>query len=209
MLVDAKCKKCKSFKEKLFLKSERCYSPKCPMLRQKITRGRKKGRSSGRISTSEYGRQLLEKQKVKINYGLSERQLKKYFNEAFAKKGSTPDLLAKRLEMRFDSIIFTLGFAASKSIARQLTTHGHFMLNGKRHDIPSSLVKINDEISIRPQSQKLAIFQNFKEKLQKHDIPKWLSLDIDNLKAKVLSDPDVKELSLPYNFSLIVEFYSR
>jgi|YelNatPaOPRAMG01_1025707.scaffolds.fasta_scaffold00696_6 small subunit ribosomal protein S4 len=201
MILDSKCKKCKLYGEKLFLKGERCYSPKCPLLKQRRLRKR--------TAVSEYGRQLLEKQKVKLLYRLSERQLKRYFKEALKAKGSTPEVLAQMLEMRFDSVIFNAGFAPSRSVARQLVSHGHFLLNGRRHDIPSAILKVGDEISLREQSKDKAPFVNLKEALKKANVPDWLSVDSEQLKIKVLKQPDYQSLNLPFNLSLIVEFYSR
>jgi len=211
MILDIKCKKCRKINEKLFLKGERCYSPKCPLIKIKANLLKRGGKTQGRRpkNKSEFGRQLSEKQKVKLYYGITERQLKKYYKEATKKRGSTPENLAKRLEQRLDSVILASGFASSHTAARQLTTHGHFSLNGKRHDVPSSEIKINDIIALSALSLKKPIFNNLKEKLEKHQTPAWLKVDLSNLTIQLVGEPDLQELSLPFNFSLIVEFYSR
>jgi len=205
MILENKCKKCKRFGEKLFLKGERCYSPKCPLLR----RTKSNRRNAFSKGSSEYSRQLLEKQKIKTYYGLNERQLKRYFQEAFNQKGSTPEILAKMLEMRFDSVIYNAGFAPYRCLARQLASHGHFLLNGRRHDISSAVLKVNDLICVRPQSQNKIIFNGLREKLKKAKTLSWLEVNPDQLSVRIIAEPALEELNLPFDFSLVVEFYSR
>ena len=205
-MKESLCKKCRYAGEKLFLKGEKCYTPKCLLIRRGVgLRGAKKKRRG----VTPYGKQLLEKQKAKLAYGIQERQFKNYFELALKKKASTPETLAQILESRFDNIVFRLGFAPNRKTARQLITHGHFLLNGRKHNIPSTLLKVEDKISIRPQSLKKGFFKDLKEKLKNYQPPKFLSLDKEKLEGKIISAPDLEELQLPFDFPLIVEFYSK
>ena len=200
------CKKCRYFGEKLFLKGEKCYTPKCLLIRRGTAlRGVKRKRKS----LTPYGRQLLEKQKAKLVYGLREKQFKRYYKMALKKKTSTPEMLAQILESRFDNIIFRLGFAPNRKTARQLIRQGHFLLNGRKHNIPSTLLKVDDIVQIRPQSLEKTFFKNLKEKLKNYQPPSFLSLDKEKLEGKVVSLPNLTELQLPFDFPLIVEFYSK
>jgi small subunit ribosomal protein S4 len=200
------CKKCRYAGEKLFLKGEKCYTPKCLLIRRGIAlRGVKRKRKG----LTPYGRQLLEKQKAKLTYGLRERQFKRYYEMALKKRTSTPETLAQLLESRFDNIVFRLGFAPNRKTARQLINHGHFLLNGRKHNIPSTLLKIGDTIQIRPQSLEKAPFKDLKEKLKNYQPPSFLSLDREKLEGKVVALPNLEELQLPFDFPLIVEFYSK
>jgi len=205
MLQD-KCKKCRAVGEKLFLKGERCFTPKCALIRRGI---RTLGKGRKRKTLTSYGKQLSEKQKVKLSYGIREKQFQRYFKMASKKKVSTSDALAQLIENRFDNTVFRLGFAVSRTMARHLTTHGHFFLNGKRHDIPSTILKKGDVISIRPQSYTKAPFKDIKERLKKYTPPKHLKLDINKMEGEIISDPNLEELQLPFDFTSIVEFYSR
>lgn len=205
-MIDIKCKKCRAVGEKLFLKGEKCYTPKCPLIRRgsAIIKGKKKGRGS-----TVYGKQLKEKQKVKFAYGIKEKQLRRYFNIALKKKTSTPETFAKLIESRFDNIVFRLGFVFSRNIARQLVSHGHFMLNNKKHNIPSTIVKKGDIIAIKESSKKKIIFKEITEKLKKYELPKHLEINIEKLEGKIIGEPDLEELQLPFDFTSIVEFYSK
>ncbi|MFA5442078.1 MAG: 30S ribosomal protein S4 [Candidatus Paceibacterota bacterium] len=205
-MIDIKCKKCRAVGEKLFLKGEKCYTPKCPLIRRgsAIIKGKKKGRGS-----TVYGKQLKEKQKVKFAYGIKEKQLRRYFNIALKKKTSTPETFAKLIESRFDNIVFRLGFVSSRNIARQLVSHGHFMLNNKKHNIPSTIVKKGDIIAIKESSKKKIIFKEITEKLKKYELPKHLEINIEKLEGKIIGEPDLEELQLPFDFTSIVEFYSK
>jgi len=199
--MDINCKKCRTLGEKLFLKGEKCFTPKCPLLRKK----EKRRRGS---KFTPFKKQLLEKRRIKLYYGTSERQLKRFYEMALKKKESTPLMLAQLLESRLDSIIFRLGFATSKRMARQLVSHGHFLLNGRRCDIPSVILKPNDKISIREKSLKLKVFDGLKERLKKFTPPSYLELDKEKLEAKLVKAPQIEELNLPFDFQAIVESYS-
>ena len=199
--MDSNCKKCRTVGEKLFLKGDKCFSPSCPLLKKKEKR--RKGQK-----TTSFKKQIIKKRKIKIYYGLSERQLRRFYEIALKKKESTPEVLAQLLESRLDSIIFRLGFATSKKMARQLVSHGHFLLNGRRCDIPSRILKPNDIISIRQKSLKLKIFKDLKENIEKITPPSYLELDKENLTAKLIKLPEVKELNLPFDFRIIIEAYA-
>ncbi|MCD6402388.1 30S ribosomal protein S4 [bacterium] len=209
-MVDAKCKICRRLGEKLFLKGEKCLSPKCPMVRKPYPPGQKGKRRKGGIS--EYGRELREKQKLKNWYHLKERQFARYVRDALEKRGKVEDAgvqLIQTLERRLDNVVFRLGFATSRSQARQLVSHGHFLVNGKSVNIPSFLVKKGDKIKIDPSSVKKAIFKNLLTTLKKHNVPSWLSLDIKNLEGEVKGLPTFEEAAPPVEVSAIFEFYSR
>lgn len=205
--LDPKCKQCRREGEKLFLKGERCLTPKCAMIRKSYppgAHGQKRRRPP-----SEYGVQLREKQKIRRIYGILERQFRKYFKKAAQKKGPTGQLLLTQLETRFDNIVYRLGFAASRSLARQLINHGHFKINNKKMTIPSAQVKPGDIISIKEKSRELNLFKNLKSILKSKEILSWLALDKQKLEGKVVSWPDKKDLELGFNMSLVVEYYSR
>ncbi|HOX21440.1 MAG TPA: 30S ribosomal protein S4 [Candidatus Paceibacterota bacterium] len=207
MILNAKCRKCRGAGEKLFLKGERCYSPKCNLLRKPYRPGMHKKAKFRNVS--EYGRQLQEKQKVKLSYGISERQLRRYFKEAVKMKGSNVEVLTRKLEMRLDNIVFRLGFAPSRRVARQLVNHGHFSLNDRPVRTPSLEVKAGDKIQIRPQSAERPVFKDLKNKLKKYQTPGFLTVNAEKLEGQVKSEPNVKDLEIPFNVSLIVEFYSK
>jgi len=206
--MEAKCRKCRRAGEKLFLKGERCATAKCAVARRPGppgVHGAKRKKRGG----SEYGTQLAEKQKVKRSYGIQERQFKKYYEIASAKTGNTLDMLAALLETRLDSVAFRLGFAASRSQARQMVGHGHLTVNGRRVDIPSHRVEVGDVIAIRAGSAAKKIFQDVKTVLKKYEPPQWLSIDKETLKGEMKRVPEMEELDVPFKLQLITEFYSR
>ena len=205
-MLDDKCKKCRAVGEKLFLKGERCFTPKCALIRRGF---RVLGKRKRKKTLTSYGKQLLEKQKVKLAYGMREKQFRRYFKMALKKKVSTPEALAQLVENRFDNTVFRLGFVVSRTMARHLVSHGHFFLNGRKHNISSTIVKKEDVISIRPQSSNKVPFKDIKERLKKYSPPKHLKLDMNKMEGRVMADPDLEELQLPFDFTSIVEFYSR
>jgi small subunit ribosomal protein S4 len=155
---------------------------------------------------------LREKQKLKHWYNLEERQFKNYIKKILEKRGrveDAPSLLIKILESRLDNIVFRLGFANSRGQARQLVSHGHFLVNGKSINIPSYLVKKGDIISLKAQKTKKPIFQNLKNLLKRYKTPNWLALDIEKLEGKVIAEPSLEEAAPPVEISTIFEFYSR
>ncbi len=190
---------------KLFLKAERCNSPKCAMVRHPQRPGMH-GAKHKRAKT-EYGDQLLEKQRIKVNYGLGEKQLAKIIKESMKKTGSIAEALISALECQLSNVVFRLGFANSRAIARQLISHGHFFINNRKVTIPSYFVKIGQNISIKPSSMELLLFKNLSDKLKKYDSPEWLNLDKEKLSGKITSLP--KEIDMPFDINLVVDYYSR
>lgn len=203
--IDPKCKKCRREGRKLFLKGERCYGIKCAMIKRPYAPGQHGQTRRTRIS--EYGTQLREKQKIKRSYGIMERQFRNYYLKARRTKGNTGNILAALLERRLDNIVYRFGFANSRSQARQLVTHGHFFVNGKKINIPSYSVKEGDILSIR--KEKLNYFLDIRKKLKEHQSPSWLSLDYQKMQGKVVSLPTEKEIDKVSDMQLIVEHYSK
>ena len=205
-----KCKICRRLGVKLFLKGEKCSSPKCPMVRKPYPPGLKgKRRKKGE---SEYGRELKEKQKIKNWYNLRERQLKIYVSSILKKRGSVEnveELLIRKLESRLDNVVFRLGFAVSRSQARQLVSHGHFLVNGKKVNIPSYQLKKGDKVTLKESSKKKKIFQEIIPILKKHTPPSWLKLDVQKMEGEVIGEPSLKEVSPPFEISSVFEFYSK
>lgn len=207
-MIGPKCKKCRAAGEKLFMKGERCLSPKCGAVRRPYKPG-VHGQTKKRRNVTEYGKQLLEKQKLKWSYGLREQQFRKYFKEALAAKGVTSDRLMQTLERRLDNVVFRLGFVAGRGMARALVRHGHFLVNGRRVTIPSIIVKKGDTISIREGSKQRGEMKEIPTRVAHHEAPTWLSLDKEKIEAKVITLPQHEDLRVPFNINLIVEFYSR
>jgi len=195
---------------KLFLKGERCLSPKCAFLKKSYSPGRKGKRRTRPLS--EYGKELKEKQKLKNWYNLGERQFRKYVKEILKRRGKVEDaaaLLVEKLEKRFDNAIYRLGFTNSRSQARQFVSHGHFMVNGRRVSIPFYQLKKGEKISVNPTSKKKKVFENLIPILKKHQPPAWLKLNAQSLEGEVVGIPTIEEASPPAEISTIFEFYSR
>ncbi len=206
----SKCKICRRLGTKLFLKGERCFSSKCALVKRPYPPGAKAKRV--RRSFSEYGMELKEKQKLKNLYQLREKTLKRYVTEALAQKekgGNPVVLLFKKLESRLDNVVFRLGFAPSRSQARQMVSHGFFLVDKKPINVPSFLVKLGQEVSLKPNLAKTPPFQNIKNVLKKQKVPKWLKLDIDKLSGKVIGEPTLEEINAPVETLAIFEYYSR
>ena len=209
-MLNTKCKICRRLGVKLFLKGEKCLSPKCPMVKKAYPPGQKGKRRVKALS--EYGKELREKQKLKNWYNLKERQFRKYVKEALEKRRKMEDagtVLIKTLESRLDNVVFRLGFASSRRLAQQLISHRHFLLNDKAINIPSCLVKKGDKIKIRPSSSKKTVFQNLSTVLKKYETPAWLELNIEKLEGKVVGSPTLEEVAPPVEISSIFEYYSR
>ena len=205
--TDAVCRLCRREGQKLFLKGDRCYTEKCAVDRRTYPPGQ---HAQGRRSkVSEYGQQLREKQKAKRYYGLLESQFKGYFNLAVKKPGQTGENLLSLLESRLDNVVYRLGFAMSRPEARQLVTHGHFLVNGRKVNIPSFLVKPGQVISIKESSRNLAKVKSVIEANSFRQPPKWLDYDRNNLIAKVIALPSKEDIDLPIEEHLIVELYSK
>ena len=206
------CKLCRREGEKLFLKGERCLSPKCPFERERGYPPGDHGRFSRfrrRRRTSDYSRQLREKQKVRRIYGVLERQFRRYFREAERRPGLTGENLLIVLESRLDNVVYRLGFADSRAQARQLVQHGHFVVNGRRTNIPSYLVRSQDTITVREGSRKRTYFKDRAERLDEGAVPNWLSLDAKAMMARVVNLPVREDIDAALNEQLVVEYYSR
>lgn len=201
------CKQCRRVGEKLFLKGEKCFTPKCPVVRRAYPPGMHGQNATARLSN--FGRQLREKQKAKKMYGLMERQFALYYARAIGKAGNTGELLLRFLEQRLDNVVYRLGFAKSRAMARQVVRHGHITVNGQRLDIPSYQVQAQDVIGIQPSKQAKKLFTDLPKELTQRQIPTWLALDRKALTATVVEPPPVEELRQTINPQLIVEFYSR
>jgi small subunit ribosomal protein S4 len=210
MIVDSKCKICRRCGAKLFLKGDRCFSVKCAFSRRPYAPGPKAKRRLGQLS--EYGKELIEKQKLRNWYNLGERQFSNYVGQILGKRGrveNAAEELISRLENRFDNVVFRMGFAPSRSQAQQLVSHGLLLVNGKAIDTPSHELKKGDIVSPRPQKTKKIIFQNIKNLLKKYKPPSWIQVDSEKLEGKVIGKPTLEEAAPPAEVSVIFEFYSR
>ncbi|HZK28484.1 MAG TPA: 30S ribosomal protein S4 [Thermoclostridium sp.] len=202
----ASCKQCRREGQKLFLKGERCYSNKCSVDKRPYAPGMHRLQ---RKKVSEYGVQLREKQKAKRFYGVLESQFRRYYEMAIRKKGVTGEILLQFLERRLDNVTHRMGFGTSRDEARQMVTHGHFLVNGKRVNIPSYLIKEGDVIEVSERSKKSPRFKEILEITGSKVVPKWLEVDQENMKGSVISLPDREDIDLPIEEHLIVEFYSK
>lgn len=193
--------------EKLFLKGDRCLSPKCAVVRKPYppgVHGKKRSRGG-----SEYSELLKEKQKLRFLYGLDDKNLKKYFAKARNARGDLENKLIEFLEHRLDNVIFRLGFSASRSIARQIVGHGHILVNGRIINIPSYFARPGDKIEINPASKDLIFFNDLRNRLKKYEPPAWVALDIENLKGEIKRKANKEDAMISPDISLIIEFYSR
>ena len=200
----ANCKLCRREGQKLFLKGERCYSTKCALEKRNYAPGQ---HGQNRKKQSEYGTQLREKQKAKRFYGMQETQFRNLFEKASKLAGKTGENLLILLETRLDNVVFRLGFAASRKEARQLVTHGHFTVNGKKVDIPSIELKAGDVIAVKEKSTKSPKFKEVKE--MQITVPAWMDVDVNKLQGKILAMPKREEIDTPIAEHLIVELYSK
>ena len=205
--TDSVCRQCRRENLKLFLKGDRCYSDKCAFDRRTYPPGQH-GERRGR-KPSDYGVQLREKQKVKRMYGLSEKQFHLFFNKAERQKGITGTNLLVMLERRLDNVFYRLGFASSRAQARQFVRHRHVLVNGKRVDIPSFIVKISDTVEVREKSKKIQAFQDSLDAVVRRGVPQWLELEKDSMKGMVKNFPIREDLTMPIQEQLIVELYSK
>lgn len=207
---DAVCKLCRREGEKLFLKGERCFSPKCAFERRPYPPGLH-GRQAEfrRRKDSDYALQLRAKQKARRVYGVMERQFRRYFREAERRRGLTGTNLLVLLESRLDNVVYRLGFATSRPQGRQLVRHGHFEVNGRKVNIPSYLVQPGDVVAVRPSSRYKAIFREMAMDLEHRSVPDWLSRDDETMLGRILSLPTREDIDVTINEQLIVEYYSR
>jgi small subunit ribosomal protein S4 len=204
---DAKCRLCRREGMKLFLKGARCMSDKCAIERRAYPPG-EHGKSR-RVKVTNYGQQLREKQKARRIYGLLERQFRSFFSKASQAKGVTGETLLQMLETRLDNVVYRLGFAPNRAAGRQLVRHGHVRVNGRAVDIPSFLVKVGDEVSIREKSRKLGVVQSSLEARKGQSAPEWLDLSVEKMSGRVLNIPSRGSIPVPINEQLIVELYSK
>lgn len=200
------CRLCRREGIKLYLKGERCYTPKCAIDRRGYAPGQH-GQMKRKLS--EYGLQLREKQKAKRIYGVLERQFKIYFEEAVRRKGVTGENLLRILECRLDNVVYRLGFAKSRAQARQIVRHGHIEVNGRKVNIPSYQVKPGDVIAVREKSRSLELFKEMAEAGKGRMVPEWLSVNYDTLTGEVVRLPNREDIDVPIQEHLIVELYSK
>ncbi len=203
---EANCRLCRREGAKLYLKGDRCYSEKCGFSRKAYPPGM---HGQKRQKVSEYGLQLREKQKARRVYGVLETQFRKYFKEADRRRGVTGELLLQILESRLDNMIYRMGFGRSRAEARQLVRHGHFMVNGRKVDIPSYLTRPGDEIAVREGRKGKPVFKEMVNWGTTQENLPWLEIDREQLKGRIVRFPTREELDVPIAEHLIVEHYSR
>ena len=201
------CRLCRREAMKLFLKGERCYTEKCAIEKRNFPPGQHGKTRKAKLAG--YGLQLREKQKVKRIYGVLEDQFRGYFEAAERARGITGVTLLQLLERRLDNVIYRLGLATSRPQARQLVRHGHFLINGKKVDIPSYAVKMGDEVRVREASAKSAVVAHAIDEVKGRGVPEWLQVDAASTLGRVLSIPTREQINLPVQEQLIVELYSK
>ncbi len=209
-MINSKCKICRRAGIKLFLKGEKCFSVKCPIVRKPYAPGPKGKRRIRAVS--EHGKELREKQKLKNWYALKEKQFRNYVKKILGARGKVEDaatLLIRILESRLDNVVFRLGFASSRMAARQLVSHKHILVNNRSINTAGYLVKKGDKIKIKAGSAKKNLFKNLPSLLKKYKTPSWLELNVENLEGKIVGSPNLDEAAPPAEISLIFEFYSK
>lgn len=200
------CRLCRRLGDKLYLKGEKCFTPKCPFERRPYPPG---PRSTRRRKVSDRGLQLREKQRARAIYGILERQFQNYYEMAVKRHGVTGENLLRTLELRLDNVVFRLGFADSRAQARQLVLHGHITVNGRKSAIPSHVLKLNDGVGLTSRGRKSEYFQTVGENISGKQVPTWLEMDPTQLTGKIVSAPEVEEIGAKFNPATIVEYYSR
>jgi len=204
--TDSVCRLCRREGLKLFLKGERCYTDKCAIERRNYPPGE---HGQGRSKFSEYAIQLREKQKVKRMYGLLEKQFRRYFHMAETARGITGEMLLLFLERRLDNMIYRMGFATSRSEARQLVRHGHFLVDGRKVDVPSYLLRPGQAVVVREKSRSITRIVEALEQAERRGVPDWLEVQRDAFTARVKALPTRADLTMPINEKLVVELYSK
>ncbi|MFH1192092.1 MAG: 30S ribosomal protein S4 [bacterium] len=208
MLKTERCKQCRREGKKLFLKGDRCNSGKCSITKRNYKPGMHGNKTFTKLTA--YGIQLREKQQAKRIYGINETQLRNYYDSAMQKKGDTGAKIIDSLERRMDNVIYRLGIARSRKEARQLVKHGFFVLNGKKADIPSMQVKMNDIINFKKTKEGKKVAEKISgNNVDASKLPSWLVIDIKNKSGKVVGDPKAEEVNPIFDLKAIVEFYSR
>jgi small subunit ribosomal protein S4 len=207
--TEAKCRKCRRAGEKLFIKGDRCATPKCAIIRRASTPG-VHGRKKTTRNLSEYGAQLAVKQKIKRVYGVLEKQFRKHFEEIKNKPGVTGDLLIERLEKRLDNVVYRLGLAMSRSQARQLVNHGLITVNKRKVTVPSFEVKMGDVVSINKAKTGKIYFKNLEQVIKnKKDFPSWINFDSVNWEGVIKGNPNREDIGINVDAQVVVEYYSR
>lgn len=202
------CRLCRREATKLFLKGERCMTNRCAIERRAYAPGMH-GQGRRPKKPTEYGLQLREKQKARRIYGILEKQFRNTFEKAERKKGITGEIFLQLLEKRLDNVVFRLGFAETRRQSRQLVGHRHFLVNGKRLNLPSYMVRKGDVIEVAETSRKIPVFVGRLEKRDALTLPSWLSISEGELKGQITDDPKPEDVAIPVNEQLIVEFYSK
>jgi len=208
--IEPVCKLCRREGEKLFLKGERCYTSKCAFERRSYGPGQHGQSGQGRNRRqSDYSRQLRAKQKARSIYGVLEKQFRRYYSIAIKTRGITGLIMLQILEARLDNVVYRMGYAANRAQARQMVNHGHFVVNGRKTDIPSMVMKAGDTIQVREESKKNGLFKELSEQAEKTNCALWLDRDPKTLSGRVLRMPERGEIDGNLNEQLIVEYYSR
>ncbi len=200
------CRLCRRENMELFLKGERCYTDKCAIKRRNYPPGQ---HGQGRTKVSDYGVQLREKQKVRRIYGVLEKQFRSFFEKADRMKGVTGENLLFLMERRLDNIVYKIGFASSRTEARQLVRHGHFTLNNRKVNIPSIQIKVGDVVELREKSRKVGSINESLESVVRRGIPQWLELEKDSYRGIIKTLPVREDITVPIQEQLIVELYSK
>ena len=200
----AVCRLCRREGQKLFLKGDRCYTDKCAITRRSYAPGQ---HGASKKKLSDYGVQLREKQKARRIYGVLESQFRSYYEKADKMKGMTGENLLKLLELRLDNVVYRMGYGASRNEARQLVTHGHFLVNGKKVDIASYKLSVNDVVSVKEKSRGSERFKVFADNPK--TLPAWISANPENFEATIIAEPTREDIDIPVNETLIVELYSK
>ena len=202
------CRLCRREGEKLFLKGDRCHTPKCAIERRG-DRGGPGARGISRRRATEYAMQLREKQKAPRLYGVLERQFRRYFKRASRGAGARGERLLQELELRMDNVVYRMGFALSRAQARQLVNHGHFVLNGRKHTIPSATLRVGDKVQLREKSRRLDAIAGALSRADAMGRPAWVHVTPDEFSGEVTALPERDHIDATVNEQLIVEFYSR
>ncbi len=200
------CRLCRRYGTKLFLKGERCFTPRCAFERRATPPG---DRVVRRRKLSDRGLQLREKQKARYTYGILERQFRRYYGKAIRRTGVTGDNLLSLLELRLDNVVYRLGFADSRNQARQIVRHGHIALNGRKTNVPSAVARVGDAITWTEGARKTELFKVAQEAVKNKQVPAWLSLDESTMTGRVLATPGPGDFDARFDPKIIVEFYSR
>lgn len=203
--TDSSCRVCRREGTKLFLKGDRCYSPKCAVGKRQAAPGQ---HGTSRKKMSEYGLQLREKQKTKKTYGMLEKQFRLVYARAEKMRGATGENMLTLLELRLDNVVFRMGIGDSRALCRQLVNHGHITVNGSNVNIPSYTCKAGDVIAVKENRRKNKYFEELKKE-KKLNLPKWVEFDTEKLSGKILAKPERADIDLTISENMIVELYSR